>query len=298
MMSLIYLKKENNESSQIKRKGSWNYIQLIQLAISILYSSRLAYDRSPELKVINTQKYSFEKADFNKLIDPITNSIENKEKMSKKIFDLIVDWINKMLKYQQMFNTERSDVFGHWVISLVPILWTKTNKTLLTWSVIVSYATTSKSNGFSSKIPKFLSKYSEEEGKAKYNPSKIFVDYEYDSSEEDDNLRHIKDFRSRLEDVETSDSDEGPQNHSSEIKAMIKGIEAKTANESKTSALSSQSIAESSKFSLDESVQGSNDHDSSSKNSQSMMQYIRNRKDYSYSIQESHSVSLSDINFK
>ena len=119
------------DSEKIKKKGKWNYIQLIQLAISILYSSRLAYDKSSELKMINTQKYSFENFDFDRLINPIIKSINNDIKVSKKMLDLVIDWINKMLKYQQMFNSERSDVFSHWMISMVPILATKTGKTLL-----------------------------------------------------------------------------------------------------------------------------------------------------------------------
>lgn len=287
-----------SEAAKMKKKGKWNYIQLIQLAISILYSSRLAFDKVSELQKINSQKYSFEHSDFKRLIDPIVSSLENDEKLSKRMFDLVVDWINKMLKYQQMFNAERSDVFGNTMMSVVPILWTKASKTLLTWSVIVNYATMDKGTAVSSTIPKFLKLYDDEEGKIMYSLKLIFYDFEYDPSEEDDNLRHIKDFKSKLEDIEVSEAGDSPNTQAPEIKAMINRLENEADKISRISMTSRSSIVQASNITLEEPDEGLNDDESSERSSESILGFVKGLKDYSYSIQDSHSVSISDINFK
>jgi hypothetical protein len=84
--------RDRSESSELRVKGACNYLQLIQLAVTILYSSRTIFDNTNELKQMKNQNYNFQKDDFDCLFLPIKKSIENAgDKPDEEMNDHMVD---------------------------------------------------------------------------------------------------------------------------------------------------------------------------------------------------------------
>jgi len=155
--------RDRSESSELRMKGACNYLQLIQLAVTILYSSRTIFDNTNELKQMKNQNYNFQKDDFDCLFLPIKKSIENAgDKPDEEMNDHMVDWISKMLKYQQIFGSNGYGVFKHWFNSFISISSTRSEKLTLAWTVFLNLVVTNPKHPVIEEIPSFLKLFNEE----------------------------------------------------------------------------------------------------------------------------------------
>ena len=76
-----------------------------------------------DLRKTTGQVYSFSMVNFNSLFHPIITSLqESEEDLNEELTDLIVDCINKMIKYEQVFNPQNSEIFLHVLRNLAEIM--------------------------------------------------------------------------------------------------------------------------------------------------------------------------------
>ena len=155
-------KKSKKDSQSLRIRGACNYLQLIQLAVSILYSSRTEFEHIQELRAINNLAYCYSKENYDCLFAPIIEALEDSSrKPNSNMLDHMVDCINKMLKYQQVFDSNNQEIFEHCLKNLVEIMPAKSENFTLTWTVIMNLVVSNPGSPITFLIPGFLKSFNE-----------------------------------------------------------------------------------------------------------------------------------------
>ena len=314
---------DTTQSARYRISGAWNYLQLIQLAVSIMYISSTTLNIKAELQSQNGLMSILNNADFDSLLNPIKSAIKDGYALNKRMTNLTLGCVAKMLKYLQVFSPNDNALFISQLNALLEVSNTNSKLVTIIFSVFVQLSASNAKSPIGNMIPSFLKSFDSEVEDKRFKASSIeemfkncaditknqeiqelaqdqeldldkFTEVweEYLKSKDATDPDTIKvDFEDLTEAIENEDQANPQQSKKLLFNMIMKQIENTNSRSMENQQpLESESQVESSHFSLDEAGNDSED--------QSMMGYVRNMKDHSYSLEDDRSVTLSNQNFK
>jgi hypothetical protein len=166
--------RDRSEADYQRVRGAINFLQLIQLAITILYSSRTIFDNIEELKNIKQQTYSYTKEHFDVLFEPILDGMgQDSPDLDTEVIFQLIDCVSKMLKYQQVFHPTNNEIFDTCYDSVIKVSPTLPENLTTVWTVLINLVTVHRNHSIGKSIPKFLKKFNNEMKQSDLNPENV-----------------------------------------------------------------------------------------------------------------------------
>lgn len=349
---------DSNEVDKYRIYGTWNYLQLIQLAVSIMYVSSTTFLNTNAIKNNKDQVCSFAIDDFDTLFNPIKEAIATKSTINSRITNQIFDCIAKMLKYQQVFMPDDSLLFASILKSLSEVLKAHSFKVPVIFAVFAQLSVSNPQSVIGNLLPSFLKSFDSDVTDNSLNSGRSPVDYkaykavwllkmantcaEVSKSDElkdlveeyldktgvdldnrdfqridsiswtnefvdkftdlweeyrkNDDMVDNDDIKVDYENVQEAVQEQLRDNSSSQQQKMIMSTLIKQMDKTASRSVVDHSNSEShsvqaySSFSLDQA-------ENSSEDEQNLVQYVKNMNDFSESIDENRSVTISNHNY-